>query len=93
MPLAWPDKDPDDIWDVSFTVEGFPASLGIAQTEATVTKGTVAIDAHAIVPDTTSTTTRLSGGVLGETCEVRIRTTMDDGQRVDQTMMFRIVER
>lgn len=94
MPLPWPDKDPDDILDYGYAVEGFDDDDALTESIATVTQGGVTIVAHTVV--TTSppvTKTRLRGGTDGETSMVMIRTTMASGQQVDQTLSFRIASR
>ena len=93
MALNWPEKDPDDILDYGFAVKGFDEGDQIETSAIEVTQGGIQIVSHGIVPGTTETTTRLSGGTAGETASVRIRTTMTSGQRVDQTINIPIAER
>lgn len=93
MPGTWPDKDPDDVLDYGLTITGLGADDYIVSTTATVLTGTVVVQTHAPVANTTSTITRLMGGAPEETASVRIRSQMASGQRVDQTMTLKVAQR
>ena len=91
---TWPPKDPDEVLDflVNWADEDDPVleeGETLATSAFTVVEGTVEIDSQ----DHEATglcTVWLSGGTLGEACEVLNRVTTSAGRTYDQTCKLRI---
>ncbi len=81
-------KDPDEIRDYGVNWSPDLGTKTIAGSTWSVVEGTVVID---VISNTTTTTTvRLSGGTLGETCSLLNRVTLSNGERLDQTCKLKI---
>lgn len=86
---SWPSKDPEDVLDYEFdwtlrleTGETISASTFTVVT-GTVVKGTTAIDGAI-------TRVWLSGGTLGERCEITNHITTSQARQWDRTAALRI---
>ena len=82
-------KDPDDTDD--FTIQWSTLTLASGETistaTASVTAGTVSVSGSVTI-NGTKTITRLTGGVAGETANVRVRITTSAGRQIDETMVI-----
>ena len=89
--------DPDEIRD--FGVNWLPQitdNRGIVV--KTITASTYSVESGSVqILDqsftTTNTTVRLSGGMLGEICNLLNTVTLSDGERYEQTCQLRVAER
>lgn len=89
MAMTWAAvKDPEEVRDFGINWAADLGELTIVTSAWAVVSGTVVIDSN--VHDTTSTTVRLSGGTLGETCLLTNHITLSDGQQVEQSGKLKI---
>lgn len=92
--LEWPDKDPDEVldYDLDWSTRGLSADNPVATYTPTVVAGNVTIATGAKEPSHSGTWTKvwLTGGTLGETCEILNRVTAQDGQVLEHTRRIRI---
>jgi hypothetical protein len=93
MAKAWlEDKDPDEIRD--YGVDWTPQLLsGVTITTSvwSVASGTVVIQAQSHTE--TNTTVRLTGGKLGEICNLLNTVTLSDGESYEQTCQLAVQSR
>lgn len=94
MALSWPSKDPDEVLDfnVNWADTDEPVLEDgeiIVDSTFTVVVGSVVRDSDDFEPSGLATVW-LSGGVLGELCEVLNRITTSAGRTYDQTCKLRI---
>lgn len=86
---SWPTKDPDEVLDYDID---WSARLASGETISTsswsVVSGTVVIDSNSKTDDRTKVW--LSGGTLGETCELRNRIVTSGSRTMDQSGFLRI---
>ena len=93
---AWAPKDPDEVLDymVDWQDDDDPcleAGETISTSTFTIVTGTVVIDSQSNT-DTTATVW-LSGGAVGERCDVLNRVTTSEGRTYDHTAKLRIRSR
>lgn len=81
-------KDPDEIRDFGIDWSADLGALTISTSVWTVIEGTVVINSN--IHDATSTTIRLSGGTLGETCLLTNHVSLSDGQQLEQSGKLKI---
>lgn len=89
MAKAWAQtKDPEEIRDYGIDWSQAIGTKTITASTWDVVSGTVVIvsDDH----DTTTTTVRLSGGTLDETCEILNHVTLSDGEEYEETGKVKI---
>jgi hypothetical protein len=99
MSKKWPFKDPLEVLDYGFNWS--TRNIGdatIITTSCEVKSGSVHMDLMEVGPvpgaaDGQGTITWLSGGELGETCELFLLCTTDQGHTIDQTIMIQIKQR
>lgn len=90
---SWPSKDPNEVLDyvVDWQDANSPVLVGgetITASLFEVTTGTVVIDSD--TNDDTTATVWLSGGTIGEVCEVLNRIVTSAGRVYDKTTRLRI---
>jgi hypothetical protein len=81
-------KDPDEIRDFGVNWAPDIGDQTIASSVWTVTVGDVVIDDDSKTD--TTTTVRLSGGTLGETCELLNHIVLDNGEEPELTCKLKI---
>lgn len=86
--IIWPSKDPDEVLDFTW-MPALVVGDDIDTNSVAVIVGTVAIDA--IDATASQITLWLSGGVAGETAEVRLRCTTIGGRTFEDTAALNIV--
>jgi hypothetical protein len=91
MTLTWPDKDPEEVLDYDLDWTARLAGDQITASTFAVRRGTVVVDSD--TNDATSTKAWLSGGSLGETCELTNHVTTAGGREWEQTVRLRIRDR
>lgn len=87
----WPNKDPDEVTDFDINWTKRLDGDTIVSSAWTVVNGTVVINSDS--ESATLTKVWLSGGTLGETCELRNRITTAGGRTYDQTVLLKIRKR
>lgn len=87
---TWPSKDPDEVldYDVNWTARLLTGET-IVSSSFTVAVGTVVKDSEGFTPEGVATVW-LSGGTVGEVCEVLNHITTSQGREYDKTAKLRI---
>lgn len=81
-------KDPEEIRDYGIDWSDDLSGLTITASVWTIVEGTVVMDSDSFAD--TSTTVRLSGGTLNETCLLLNHVTLSDGQQIEQTCKLKV---
>lgn len=91
MALIWPPKDPEEVLDYDIDWTKRLAGDTISASVFTVPEGDVVVGSS--TNTTTTTKVWLSGGTLGETCEVLNHITTAGGRQMEQTVKLKIKAR
>lgn len=86
-----PTKDPNEVLDYQVDWSDRLGADEISTSDFSVVSGTVTIDSED--SDTTTATVFLSGGTLGETCQILNRIVTTGARTFDQTFSIRIATR
>lgn len=90
--LYWPDKDPEDKADIDVLWEDWiEDGDNIVSSTFTKISGNVSLSAQSY--SATATKVWLSGGALGETCEILNHVVLASGREFDQTGYVKIRKR
>ncbi|RWB66560.1 hypothetical protein [Mesorhizobium sp.] len=84
-------KDPQEIRDFGIDWAAAIGTKTITASTWSVVAGTVVIDSDDHT--TTNTTVRLSGGTVGETCQLLNHVTLSDGEEYEQTGQVKVKQR
>lgn len=98
MALSWPAKGPNEVldylvrWHNRVGAAAFPAPNSDSLADATfeVTVGSVVVEESSFDPVLHTATVKLSGGVVGDICEVVCHVTTVETREWDQTVRIRI---
>ncbi len=90
MALTWPNKDPAEVLDYQIDWSARLGTDTISTSTWTINSGSVVLGAN--TKTTTSVTTWLSGGTLGETCEVANAIVTTGARTLEQLVKIKIAE-
>lgn len=88
--LTWPYKDPDEVLDYAIDWTELLEGDTIDTSDWIISVGSVVIDTSDVDTARAVATVWLSGGTLGETCEVLNRVVTLGGRTMDRTVRLRI---